>query len=82
MQEGGLKVEGTGSTRFHSTLEGSVRSFYFAEKQPVWLYCLAIPNNVTLLSYTQSWNILEVYPVFLHCKAIPNFNTLLIHTQS
>ena len=35
MQEGGLKVEATGSTRFHNTLAGSVRSFYLAEIQPV-----------------------------------------------
>ena len=28
MHEGGLKNEATGSTRFHNTMVGSVRSFY------------------------------------------------------
>ena len=35
MQEGELKFEATGSSSFHNTLVGSVRSFHFAETQPV-----------------------------------------------
>ena len=49
--------------------------YAFLLKPALW-HSWAIPNNFTLLSYTQSYHIVEVYPTLKHCWAIHCLSTL------